>query len=130
MKSTANTSTAGRFASRRRGLPDWDHILKLRAQGISVQNISQMVGCSMADVHRLLQPDPSKDNPTTPPGEQTPDDRRQARDERFRALWLAEVPRDEICHALGIGASTLDNDRRRLGLPGRVRGRKPKEAGK
>lgn len=54
MKGTANTSTAGRFAGGRRGPLDHDEVLRLRACGVSVQNIAQMTGSCMEDVRKVI----------------------------------------------------------------------------
>lgn len=54
----------------------------------------------------------------------TKEERRAARDARFRLMWEQDIPRIEMMAALGISAATIDVDRRRLNLPRREPGRK------
>lgn len=128
---TARTdSRAASFATSRRGGPDHYEIIRLHALGRGVQTISNITGSSMEDVARVLSAvaDSQNDNagPVARPAPLTFQDRRTVRDEQFRAMWLGNVPRDDICHALGIGATTLKSDRIRLGLNPRKSGVKPR----
>lgn len=121
---------SGSFATRKRGGPDHAEVHRLAKLGRGVQTIAAITGSCMEDVARILRPEPEGKSETAPKPSAEPmtyADHRKARDARFRTMWLADVTRVEICHALGISQSTLDLDRARLRLPPRPVGRKPKK---
>jgi hypothetical protein len=117
-----------------RARADHSEVRRLAALGRKTQTIATILGCCMEDVARVLNPDPDapakNDNAAAVKAELTFQDRRALRDDRFRAMWLAEVPRDEICRALGMSVSTITADRIRLGLAKRAPGVKPRKATK
>lgn len=139
--STANRSAAGSmagcFATAHRNHVDVREIERLSLRGVGVQNISMQLGCSMEDVRRVLAPvsAPANDDrlaepvPVPVPVVIVPPATtfRSERDQRFKGLWEAGVPRSEICGLLKISNTRLDSIRTRLRLPPRRAGRAPEE---
>lgn len=111
-------NTAGIFATRRRCTLNHHDVHQLAARGIGVQNIAQMLGGSMEDVRRILAPEPANDVVAVDPAP-LPAAPVLSVDERLTALWGAGLPLRVIADRLGMTVPTLQNNRRRLGLPTR-----------
>ena len=112
-----------------RARADHSEVRRLAALGRKTQTIATILGCCMEDVARILADDKELSNDNAPklkPKAQP--DHRAPRDERLREMWTAGILRVDICEQLGIGAATLDRDRRRLRLPGRQPPRNPRKA--
>lgn len=132
---TANRSAAGSmagcFATAPRAHVDVIEIERLSRKGVGVQNISMQLGCSMEDVRRVLAPRPSAANDDVPKPAPVvvppPTIFKSARDQRFKGLWEAGVPRSEICSLLRISNGRIDSIRTRLRLTPRKAGRLPEE---
>lgn len=134
MRGTANTSSEGRFCGRavhgvsNLGSEQMREIEAHRSKDRPTPwpHLAARYGVNEIDLRRLF--DPANDDAPARPTAVAPlskEEQAARRDERFRAMWIADVPAEQIMAALTMSHQTVHNFRARLGLQKRPQGRRP-----